>query len=144
MLTRLSVLVPLGIVLVSAGIVAGGDAKEELKKFQGVWAVESVREKGIDVPAEETQKMTVAFTGDKLTLGFEGKESKSGTFKVNPASKPKHINVRVKGKVTPGIYAFEGGKLKLCVTEGGGPRPTEFSSPVGSKTVLLVLKRVKK
>ena len=54
--TRLGVLVLLGVLFVSGGVVPGGeakDAKAELKKFEGTWAVESARERGQDAAQSE-------------------------------------------------------------------------------------------
>jgi uncharacterized protein (TIGR03067 family) len=143
MRTRLAGLVLLGMTLVSASVAVGGDAKADLKKFAGTWAVESARERGKDVPEEKIKKVTVTFAGDKFTLSFEGKRDDEGTFTIDPGKKPRHIDLNAKGKSIPGVYAFEGGRLKICFSEGG-ERPPGFDTAKGSKNVLLVLKRAKK
>jgi hypothetical protein len=50
----------------------------------------------------------------------------------------------VKGKTIQltGIYLLEGDTLKICASEAGQARPTEFTSPKGSRLTLFVLKRV--
>jgi uncharacterized protein (TIGR03067 family) len=141
MRTRLAGLVLLGMALASGGLAAGGDAQAERKKFEGTWTVESVREVGKDV-REEFKDTTFTFAGDKITIR-KGGEGEEGTFRIDPGKTPRQIDVIFEGKTVDGIYAFEGGKLKLC-TAKKGERPTEFKSAAGSKTALFVLKRVKK
>jgi uncharacterized protein (TIGR03067 family) len=140
MKTRLAVFVLLGAALASAGVAAGGDAKAELKKFEGTWAIESAQRGGTVMSAAEAKMMTFTFTGSKVTQHF-GDKVRKGTFKINPGKNPRQIDVTL-DKTAKGIYAFKGGKLTLCLTESG-ERPTEFKSPEGSKTVILVLKRTK-
>jgi uncharacterized protein (TIGR03067 family) len=143
MRTRLAGLVLLGMTLVSAGVAVGGDAKAEMKKFEGTWAVELAVEGGAAVPAGKIKDATVTFSGDKVTVRAASGKAIEGTFKIDPGQKPRHIDLALKGKAITGIYAFEGGKLKLCTSKEGS-RPTEFRSPEGSKASFMVLKRVKK
>src|SRR5579884_2772426 len=111
MKTRLTGIFLVGLTFASVGVAVGGDAKSELKKFAGAWAVESLRDRGKDAPAEEAQKATFIFSGDKITIEFQegGKTDKlEGTFKIDPSKKPGHIDLDVAGKKATGIYAFEG------------------------------------
>ena len=145
MKTRLGVLVLLGTVLTSAGIAARGDGKDvkaELKRFQGTWAVASSQKGGKPVGMLKNGRLT--FAGDRITLRQGDQETFEGAFQIDPSKKPRHIDLMFNGeKAVPGIYASEGGKLKLCLNPDG-ERPTEFRSPEGSNTLLLVLKRAKK
>jgi uncharacterized protein (TIGR03067 family) len=93
MKTRLTALMLLGIPLVPAGIVAGGDAKAELKKFEGTWEVESFRERGKDAPASEIKNMTFFFSGNKITFR-RGKDKTEGTFKIDPGKNPHTLTRR--------------------------------------------------
>jgi uncharacterized protein (TIGR03067 family) len=127
----------------SAGVAVGGDAKAELKKFQGTWAVESSQDGGKAPPAKLVKLLTITFSGDRFTVRFGDKVVEDGKFKIDSGKKPGHIDLPSEGKTAPGIYAFEGGKLKICFNDGGG-RPTAFRSPEGSKISLMVLKRAKK
>src|SRR5262245_23067338 len=97
MRTRLAGLVLLGVALVSAGVAAGGDAKAELKKFEGTWAVESAREGGKDVPADKFKGVTFTFRGDKMAFG-KGDEKDEATFKIDPGKKPPHFDITSRGK----------------------------------------------
>jgi uncharacterized protein (TIGR03067 family) len=143
MKTRLAVLVLLEMMLASGGAAAGGDAGAELKKFEGTWAAESAREEGKDAPEFDVKKIAFTFTGNKVAFRYGDEDRMEGTFQIDPGKKPAHIDVTIKGEKAPGIYVFEGGKLKLCIGTGKA-RPTEFRSPAGSKTTLYVLKRLKK
>ena len=134
-------LVLVGTVLASAGVAVGGDANTELKKFEGTWSVESAQKGG--KPAGVFKNGRLTFAGDKITLRQGDQETFEGAFQIDLSKKPRHIDLMFNGeKAVPGIYASEGGKLKLCVNPDG-ERPTEFSSPEGSNTILLVLKRAK-
>jgi uncharacterized protein (TIGR03067 family) len=141
---RLAMAVLLGVALATASVTAGGDAKAEMKKFEGTWAVESIREWGEDVPAEKAKNQTFTFRGDKVTSRQDGKQKDEATYQLDPGKKPRHIDFKAEGKTFPGIYAFEGGKLKVCFAQSGAERPTKFESPAGSKIILIVLKRAKK
>jgi uncharacterized protein (TIGR03067 family) len=140
---RVATAVLLGVALASASVAVGGDAKADLKKFQGTWAVESAKEMGKEVPVGKLDNVRFVFAGDKITVKH-GDKGEEGTFKIDPGKKPKHIDVTVKGKTHPGIYAYQKGKLQICIGDEGGERPTKFEAPAGSKTSFVVLKRAKK
>jgi uncharacterized protein (TIGR03067 family) len=140
---RIKAVILLAVVFASAGVVAGGDAKSELKKFEGTWSVASAQKGGKDAPEGELSQLRLVFSGDKLTLKF-GEKSKKGSIKLDPAKKPKHIDLTIEDKTAVGLYRFKkDGMLELCVTEPGGDRPTEFKAPEGSMVMILILKREK-
>jgi uncharacterized protein (TIGR03067 family) len=134
----------MAVVFASAGVVAGGDAQKEQKKFEGTWAIASAQKGGKEPPDQELKQLRFVFSGDKMKLAI-GEKSLEGSFKVDPSKKPAHIDVTVMDKTAEGIYRFKDGMLELCINEPGmGGRPTEFKSPEGSMTTVLVLKREKK
>jgi uncharacterized protein (TIGR03067 family) len=132
----------LAVVFASASVVAGGDAKADLKKLTGTWSIVSAQKGGGELPANELKELRLIFNGDKLSARF-GEKSKDGTFKIDPSKKPKQIDITLMDKTAEGIYRFKGDNLELCLSEPGEPRPTEFKSAEGSKTFLFVLKREK-
>jgi uncharacterized protein (TIGR03067 family) len=144
MKTRLAGLVLLGVALALSEVAAGGDAKAELKKFEGTWAVELAVKRGKPSPGAKVDQLRLTFAGDKVTILGEGGKEIQATFKIDPSQKPHQINVAFDGNTIEGIYAFEGGKLKICTAQTGRDRPTEFKSTKESGAELLVLKRVKK
>jgi uncharacterized protein (TIGR03067 family) len=142
MRSKLAALVLLGVALAWGEVAVGGDAKADLKKFEGTWAVEFLRRTGKDAPAEVIGQLTFTFAGGKVTSRSGDKQTQEGTYKIDPSKKPRHIDLTLNGKMSAGIYAFEGDRLKLCLHHPKD-RPTEFSAPAGSTSVLLVLKRAK-
>jgi uncharacterized protein (TIGR03067 family) len=126
--------------LVAAAANADGPS-DELKKFEGIWLVESATRDG--KPAEDWKDAQLVFAGDKMT--FKGpKGEQKHIYKVDPSKKPTAIDFAFAKKdpsLAPqlGIYELDGNTLKLCI----GPvdqRPTEFSDKKG---LLAVLKRKK-
>jgi uncharacterized protein (TIGR03067 family) len=143
---RFKAVILLAVVFVTAGVVAGGDAKGDLKRFQGTWSITSAVEGGKAAPEEMIKDFRVVIEGNKMTVTM-GDKSMEGTFKIDPDKKPKQIDVMFKEKKKggKGIYRFKkGGMLEVCAAEEGEERPTEFKSAEGSKTALFLLKREKK
>ena len=132
--------------LISAGAPAG-EGKKDKAALQGVWKVVTIEERGKS--KEDNEGHEVVFKGDEFTLKRGDSTLIKGKFKLDPAKKPKQIDLEIteeKGnnvdKKAEGIYALEKDQLKLCIVEpGGGARPTEFSAPEGTKQVVVTLKR---
>jgi len=126
-----------------------GDVEKELKKFQGIWTVESVEAEGKEIPIDNFKGMTVTFEGDKYTVKIGDKVIQAATQKLDPSKSPKTVDGSVaegpgKGMVILGIYEISGDTLKVCFDEAGKKRPTEFKTASGSQTTLVVYKRAKK
>jgi len=125
------------------------DVEKELKKFQGVWTIESSEYGGEKLPADQLKEFVVIYEGDKHTVKAGDKVIQVGTQKIDPSKSPKTIDVTMtegpsKGAVMLGIYEIDGDTLKACFDMEGKKRPTEFKSELGSQTFLNVHKRVKK
>jgi uncharacterized protein (TIGR03067 family) len=134
------------VMLCSFGAVNG----QEKNPLQGNWIVVQTERGGRKPPAEFLKTLKVVIKGDKLEMS-DAKRGETGVFKLDPAKKPKEIDLvfsegpqgNVK-RTALGIYELDGETLKLAWRKDGGPRPTEFSSIPGERTSeLLILKRAK-
>jgi uncharacterized protein (TIGR03067 family) len=139
----------LGVVLISL-LIAADDAKKDdtlkdKERLQGTWIIQSSERDG---QADEGSKEdTVIFNGDSVTVMTKDREQKA-TFKLNASKNPKTIDFTPseeseKDKVVLGIYSLDKDELKVCFTEPGGERPTEFSAKAGTGHHLHILKRKK-
>jgi uncharacterized protein (TIGR03067 family) len=117
--------------------------QKEQEKLQGTWQVLRQEYDGDD---ENFQDNKLVITADKITFK-EKQGEKTWTYKLDPAKQPKTIDLttEVKGKTIQwtGIYQLNGDTLRICASEKGKDRPTEFTCPKGSRLTLYVLKRVK-
>jgi uncharacterized protein (TIGR03067 family) len=132
--------------------------KAELEKFKGTWEFESVSvESQKEPPPAGTE---ISIDGKTMTITMPEIElkdpdggnaqpktaKKRATFQLKINVNPKQIDVTDEtdgrqGKVEPGIYEFDGGKLKMCMGKTKGDtdtRPKAFDDKQGA---LLVLKR---
>ena len=139
------------VVMLTAGLLIATAAaqddqtQKEVEKFQGTWTVVSAE---VDGKPDEGRKNTpVTFMSTNFTRKAGAKNVK-GTYKLDPAAKPKSIDATFtngadKGKTAPGIYTLEADSLKICEAPPGKDRPKEFVSKADSGHLLLVLKREK-
>jgi RNA polymerase sigma factor (sigma-70 family) len=122
------------------------DAVKDQEKILGTWAYVSVEAKGEKVPEEvKGAKLIFAAEGKFTAMNSKG-EKKGGTWKLDPARKPKEITTtNDKGKTHRGIYKLDGDTLTICMhQEDGADRPTEFATRKDTKVVLVVLERQKR
>ncbi len=134
-------------------LVGGGDkpgtAKDDKTKMQGTWTiVEAVRDGEEAIPEEQRKELRLTIKDDKRTIKVGDEVLSEATYTLDTASKPKGITVKVstgplKDKELPGIYEFDGDKLKICLNLEGNERPKEFKSEKGGGTLLQVFKKVK-
>jgi uncharacterized protein (TIGR03067 family) len=139
---RSKAVVLLAVVFASAGVVAGGDDKGDLKQLAGIWSVVSARKAGKDAPENEIKNIRLVFSEDKITIKV-GEKPVEGSFKIDPSKKPRQIDITLKDETGKGIYQFKGDTLEICLSIPGQARPTEFKAPESTKNTLLVLKREK-
>lgn len=134
----------------------GQDAAEvvELEKFKGYWKVIAETRDGVATPKGKLARTYLHFSGNRISDYDDdaGKERDLLEFTLHLKVTPRGIDFRLrepskKGGADRGIYRFEGKKmerLEFCIQEDPkGDRPTEFSSPEGSKRTLLILERVR-
>ena len=118
--------------------------------LQGKWKLIEVEKAGEShkVKPKTTEFFQLEFKGNKVTSIFDMSPSIKGTYKTDPAKKPRTIDFMPstsddKGKTLLGIYEVKGGKLKLCVAEPEvKKRPTKFESK-SDHVIVYVLERVK-
>jgi uncharacterized protein (TIGR03067 family) len=131
---------------------AGAQAPEKkADKLDGTWVPSKLVYNGKDLTNDNKVKFKLVFKGKQVTVaGTEAveKEYAKLTFKLDPSTTPKLIDLTVsagiqKDAVMEGIYELTKDELKICTKVFGKDRPAEFSSPMGSSIVLLVLKRDK-
>lgn len=143
------------IAVIGLGAAASDDKDEAVKKdleaLAGTWGTLSFVNDGKKLNDEEAKTHTVIYDKDgKYQALNDGKVVFAGTFKIDPAKKPKTINVTESGKdkdkaeVFLGIYEIDSGKLKVCFAPPGKEQPTEFSSKPGSGRLFSVRQWQKK
>jgi uncharacterized protein (TIGR03067 family) len=136
-----------------AGLVIGQEAAGDKKKFQGVWDIAFLEAGGVRAPGPKVDKgLQVIVNGDNLkVISDEIKDDAGMIFKLDPAKKPKAIDLRYidgpyKGRTVLGIYAFDGAALKLCFPDDPDDAPTRpktFATKKGSSMRVYTLKKVK-
>lgn len=138
-----AMLVLAGGLFIPVGAFSQDAVKKEQEKLQGTWQVLRQEYDGNDEAFQETK---LVFSADKIVVKDKQGE-KAMTYKLDPSMQPKNIDLtmEVQGKKTEltGIYLLNGETLKICASDKGQARPTEFVSPKGSRLTLFVLRRVK-
>ena len=140
-------LAPVAVVvfLILGGAQAGDEVliKKELEALRGNW---NVLIKGAEKADQDLQhQFSMVENSLQIRIGGASIDLK---FRVNPAKKPKEINITrmlPDGSDTSmlGIYDLDGDTLKLCFDDFGKKRPTEFKSKAGS-TYLKMTREKKK
>lgn len=141
-----------GCALAFACVVARADedeAKKELKALQGTWKVVAAEHDGD--PLERIVGGTMVVKGNNFAIKTAGGTELKGDLILDPAKKPKHVNLAhqdgpLKDKTWQGIYELKGDTLKICYAEADSEkeRPAEFKTLKKSGLLLVELKREKK
>lgn len=125
------------------------DAKDDLKKLAGDWAVVSYQLGGAEfVNTPQFQGAVWSFAGGKYTLQ-NGAFTEEGTVKLDQAKKVPTIDLDIsagpdRGKEQIGVYQLDGDTLVFSLAlPGATDRPTELTSPPGSRNLLVTMKRKK-
>jgi uncharacterized protein (TIGR03067 family) len=124
-------------------------AKKELKALQGTWKVVAAEQDGD--PLDRIVGGTLVIKANNFAIKTAGGTELKGDLILDPAKKPKHVNLAhqdgpLKDKTWQGIYELKGDTLKLCYAEADSEkeRPTEFKTLKKSRLLLVELKREKK
>jgi RNA polymerase sigma-70 factor (ECF subfamily) len=106
---------------------------DDAKAIVGTWKVVSAMKGGKEPPdADDVKKTPWIISAEKIIVK-RGDELRESSYKLNPAKKPKYIDVTPltgpddeKGKVFQGIYVLDRDSLKICISGPGQDRPTQF------------------
>jgi uncharacterized protein (TIGR03067 family) len=152
MCKRMAMTLAIGLVTAGIGARIAGDEKEDavakdMKLLQGDWVMQAFENNGKPISAEETKKIKLTIKGDRYLVTI-GERKLELTFKIDPAKKPKAIDLTMdqgeKKSVTHGIYEVSADTFKVCrPTEAGKERPTEFSTKEGSGLAMSSYQRAK-
>jgi uncharacterized protein (TIGR03067 family) len=119
----------------------GGEA------LQGTW-VPSAAELGGKALSDEARKaIKLVVQGTRYTVRV-GQAVDQGTVKLNPAAKPKELDITGtdgpnKGKTILAIYERDGDTLRVCYDLSGKGRPTQLETRAGTPLFLVTYKREK-
>jgi uncharacterized protein (TIGR03067 family) len=122
------------------------DAKEE-DALQGTWLPSAAELGGKAFPDEVRKSIKLVVKDDTYTVTV-GKDTDRGTARLNPAAKPKEMDITGtdgpnKGKTILAIYERDGDTLRVCYDLSGKGRPTEFKTREGTPLFLVTYKREK-
>jgi uncharacterized protein (TIGR03067 family) len=116
----------------------------EVDGLQGEWVVVAMEEDGEKAPADDLKGMKWVVKGNEITASQPGGTGKM-TFRLDRGKTPKEIDItsldgNLKGTTSPGIYAIEGRRLRVCNAEQGR-RPKEFATAPGDGREMITLEK---
>jgi uncharacterized protein (TIGR03067 family) len=119
--------------------------KEDSKLIEGTWLPLAAELGGQEFPDELLKTAVLTITDGKYTVNLGGQIDK-GTIKLEPATKPKAIDVigtegPNKGKTIPAIYHLTDDTLRICYDLEGKKRPTAFKTLKDTQQLLINYKR---
>jgi uncharacterized protein (TIGR03067 family) len=125
--------------------------EDDAKALQGVWRVVSVEEAGMAIPEDDVKALTVTFEKDTFVVKNGAQVFLKGTFKLDPAAKPKGIDMAITEAAkegTPkkmlGVYEFTRDGLRWCVAKPDAKeRPKGFAGKEDDVQTLFTLKKDK-
>jgi uncharacterized protein (TIGR03067 family) len=130
-----------GLVFLAAAGVQDTDLaiKKDKASLKGAWKFESFET--AEGKKDDIDGATLSFDADKIEYK-KGDEIRKGTFTINPAGKPKEIDLKADDKEMLGIYKIVQETLTMCICmEPGQARPAKFAAK--DTCVLVTLKRLK-
>jgi uncharacterized protein (TIGR03067 family) len=118
--------------------------RREHEQFDGNWRLVSVEVNGERMPAQQVNNFSLTFKSGKFTSHNAG-DKRTGKYTVDPASKPKTIDIVPddgpdKGKTWSLIYTLDGNTLRICGRKIGEARPTSFDTKDQKEVILMVLR----
>lgn len=143
---RLKPFIVLTLMLSFALAARSGGAKDD-DTIQGTWLPSTAELGGKMFPDEVRKTIKLVVKDDKYTV-TTGKAVDQGTIKLNPAAKPKEMEITGgdgpnKGKTILAIYERDGDTLRICYDLSGKGCPTEFKTKEGTQLFLVTYQREK-
>jgi uncharacterized protein (TIGR03067 family) len=134
-------------VLALASSVQSEGGQDDGKMIQGTWLPLTAQLAGKEFPEEVRKSIKLVLTADTY-VATVGKEPDEGKFKIDPAKKPKTVDITGtkgpnQGKTILAIYELDRDTLRLCYDLSGQGRPTEFKTATGTQLFLVTYKREK-
>lgn len=135
----------IGVLLLAIAVSPEEAIRREREKFEGNWKVASIEVDGVQLPAEQVREFTLTFKGGKF-ISRMGDKMQNGTYTIDPTKTPKTMDITNsdgpdKGKLRPVIYTLEDNTLRICGSEVGKDRPTEFKTKDHKGIMLMILRR---
>jgi uncharacterized protein (TIGR03067 family) len=139
-------MIPVLILALAVAAPAPKDAPKKDPLYVGDWVAESITAAGQAIPAPPIV-IRLSADGKFERTGPDGKLVIGGKFTVEMKQSPAHLDIfstenQGPGRTSKGILKLDGDTLTICSAQDD-TRPTGFTSPAGSSTVLMVLKRKK-
>jgi uncharacterized protein (TIGR03067 family) len=115
----------------------GSDPVQDLERLQGTWGTAAMVIDGRTMPEAALRQRRVIIIDDKYVVVDENRTLRRGTFRIDTTTSPRRIDTQPAdgpnaGQVNQGIYEFVGDLLRICHAPPGQPRPTDFTSMLGS------------
>lgn len=124
-------------------------ALAEMKKMEGTWTVETFVVDGDgSLRVTDRDKMRLVVKGDTRTAYRGDEVAAKATYRIDPASDPKTIDITItegpdaaKGRTLIGINELAGDRFTVCLARAGFARPKKLAAAEG--TYFQVYKRSK-
>ena len=125
------------------GPTAAGAPPADDKAITGTWVIQSAKDDGEDEAIFKDARVT--FKDGKLELKTADGEKLAGSYKLDPSTSPKAIDLTLKvgdfAMTRKGLYVLNNDTLTICLAlERDGARPRKLD---GAKCSLWKLKRAK-
>lgn len=119
--------------------------KREMALLEGEWTMVSGQRDGEVLPEEYVKTAKRVAKDGVSTVTINGMVVLETKFTVDPAKKPKTIDLTAVGEGKDGriegIYELDGDTVRFCIGEPGKGRPGEFTAKAGSGRTMSVWKR---
>jgi uncharacterized protein (TIGR03067 family) len=118
--------------------------KKDYDALTGRWQLVKSIIDGTPVPETEVSQTVLITDHDEFRFPADARVGTAplGKFTIDPTTRPKQVDSTAlsgpdKGKVTKGIYEIiDANNKRACWGRPGGPRPTDFTSKLGSGRTL--------